>query len=699
MNDTQEITLKISSAFFLGLCLTLAAATPAFADEGMWTLNNLPGKQLQDKYHFTPTQAWIDHVEHSALRIAGGCTASFVSADGLVMTNHHCANGCLVANSTPKQNYMETGFMAADRKGELKCPDMELNQLESITDVTGKVNAATHGKTGAAFIKAQRAVIGNIEQQCAGNNAVTRRCQVVTLYHGGRYDLYTYRRYQDVRLAFAPEQEIAFFGGDLDNFNFPRYDLDVTFLRAYVDGKPAHTGYFRFDPQGPKDGDLTFVVGNPGSTQRNYTIAQLKSLRNDDLIPLLAYLSELRGMLWEYGQQNAEQARQAAEPIFGIDNALKAFKGRIQALDNPALYAEKEKSEAALRQWVNATPARRAEYGNPWTTIANAEKQYANLATRYRMLERGQGFNGDLFSIARTLVRAAEERAKPNAERLSRYRDSNLPAVEQSVFSSAPIHPKLETTEMTWSLHKLRQALGADNPLVHQIFGKQDPAELAKQLVGGTRLMSVADRKQLWRGGLKAIKASTDPMIRFALEVDPASRAVRKQYEDEVEAPIRTAGEALAKARFAKYGTSIYPDATFTLRLSYGQVKGWMEKGRMVKPFTDFAGVYTRATGSEPFRLPESWIKAKDQLNLATHFDFVTTNDIIGGNSGSPVIDRAGDVVGLIFDGNIHSLGGGYWYNGSTNRAVAVDTAALLEAIRNVYHDKALAHELENGHT
>jgi hypothetical protein len=690
--------MKAVGALLLGICLPLTAVAPALADEGMWTLDNLPVQQIKDQYHFTPTQTWVDHVEHAALRIAGGCTASFVSADGLVMTNHHCANGCLVTNSSSKKNLMDTGFTAADREDELKCPDMELNQLESITDVTAKVNDATRGKTGAAFIKAQRAVISGIEHQCAGDHAATVRCQVVTLYHGGRHALYTYHRYQDVRLVFAPEASIAFFGGDLDNFNFPRYDLDVTFLRAYVDGKPAHTEYFKFDPAGPKDGDLSFVVGNPGSTQRHYTVAQLKSLRNDALVPRYAYLSELRGALWAYGRQGPEQQRQAAEPIFGIDNALKAYKGRIETLDNPALYAAKARDEAALKQWIGATPARRAEYGDPWATIATAEKAYANITARYRMLERGEGFSSDLFEVARTLVRGAEERAKPNAARLPRYRDSNLPAVEQGLFSNRPIYPKLETMTLTWSLHKLRQALGADDPLVRRIFGKRDPAEVAKELTSGTRLLSIADRKKLWSGGIKAIKASTDPLIRFALEVDPASRSVRKQYEDEVEAPIRSASQLIAKARFAKYGTSIYPDATFTLRLSYGQVKGWNEKGRMVKPFTDFAGAFARATGSDPFKLPDSWLKAKDRLDLVTPFDFVTTNDIIGGNSGSPVIDRAGDVVGLIFDGNIHSLGGAYWYDGSNNRAVAVDTAALIEAIRHVYHDKALAEELLNGH-
>ncbi len=673
-------------------------APAAMAGEGMWTFNNLPVKVLQQKFGFTPGAQWTRHVQLGALRIAGGCSASFVSANGLVMTNHHCANSCLAQNSTAKQDFMTAGFFAHDEKQELRCPTMELNQLEKITNVTTRVNAATVGKSGAAFVKAQRAEISRIENQCAGKLAKTVRCQVVSLYHGGRYALYRYKRYQDVRLVFAPEQSSAFFGGDPDNFNFPRYDLDVTFLRAYERGKPAHTpNYLPFNVHGPKAGELVFVVGNPGSTQRNYTIAQLKSLRNVSLIPLFGYLSELRGILWEYSRQGDEQARQAQDELFGIDNALKAFKGRIQTLNDPALYVAKHKQEGVLQDWVAATPLRKARYGGAWKRIAAAERVYAGLATRYSMVVRGMGFDSRLFGIARTLVQAAEQRAKPNSERLPAFRDTNLPAVEQSLFSSAPIYPKFEETKLAWSLEKFRQALGADSPLVAQVLGKQSPSAMAEALSKGTGLTSVAQRKALWKGGIKAIEASKDPMIRLALRLEPAMRTLRKQYEAQVQAPIRQASELIAKARFARYGTSIYPDATFTLRLSYGTVKGWDEHGKAVPPFTHFAGLYRRATGSAPFKLPASWIKAKPALNLQTPFDFVTTNDIIGGNSGSPVINRQGQVVGLIFDGNIHSLGGGYWYDARLNRAVAVDSAALIEAIRKVYHDPRLAAELVHG--
>lgn len=683
----------------LALAITALTSTSAWAGEGMWTMDNLPVQTLQKDYGFTPTPSWVKHVQTAALRLAGGCSGSFVSADGLVMTNHHCANSCLAQISTPERDFMQQAFIARDPKGEVRCPEIELNQLQSITDVTATVNAATQGKSGADFVSAQRGVISKLENDCAGKDAKQRRCEVVTLYQGGRYALYQYKRYQDVRVVFAPEQAIAFFGGDPDNFNFPRYDLDVTFLRAYENGKPAKTpSFFRFNTSGPKAGELVFTVGNPGSTQRGYTVAQLQSRRDDGLIPVGDYLNELRGVLWEYSRRGPEQARQASEDMFGIENSIKAFRGQLQTLLDPAFWSYKRDQEAALKAWVNEDSARKTAYGDPWAEIEQAEARYAGLATRYRMIERGQGFESRLFEIARTLVRGATERAKPNGERMPAFRDANLPALEQGLFSSAPVYPEFDRTRLSWSLEKFRQSLGADDSLVQQILGKQSPDQLATTAVDGSKLASIEERKRLWAGGLPAIEASTDPMIRLALAVDPAARAVRKQVEDEVDAPIRKASERIARARFTRDGDSVYPDATFTMRLSYGQVKGWQEPGRDVAPFTTFAGAYQRATGSDPFRLPERWIQAKDRLNLDTPFDFSSTNDIIGGNSGSPVINRDAEVVGLVFDGNIHSLGGAYWYDERLNRAVSVDSAALLEAVRVVYDLPALADELKTGH-
>jgi hypothetical protein len=686
---------RIVAGLMLGTMASIAGS--AIADEGMWTLDHLPAKQMQARYGFTPSQQWIDLVQHAAVRLAEGCSGSFVSANGLVMTNHHCANSCLSQLSVHGANYMQDGFAA--KEAEPKCPDVELNQLQSISDVTDRVNAATAGKDGAERVKAERAINSVLEKECVGSDAVTWRCDVVTLYHGGRYALYKYRRYQDVRLVFAPEQSIAFFGGDPDNFNFPRYDLDVTFFRAYVDGKPANTPqYFKFNADGPEDGELTFVVGNPGSTQRETPWTSLAYLRDSVLTPFFGYLSESRGQLWQYSRMGDEQAKEAQDDLFGADNSLKVFKGWLETLSNESFIANKQAQDASLRQWITADPARRAKYGDPWAQLDKAQQRGSELRERYGMIEGGRGFGSELFDDARALVRAATERAKPDAERLPTYRDANLPAIQQALASSAPVYPQYEETRLAWTLEKLRQSLGADDPFVHEVLGNQSPNQLAHALVSGSKLGDPAVRMQLWNGGTPAVSASTDPMIVLARNIDPEARALRKQYEDQVDVPLKKAAEAIARARFERDGTSSYPDATFTLRLSYGKVTGWNEKGQPVKPFTDFAGLYRRATGADPFKLPESWLSSKDALNLATPFDFVTDNDIIGGNSGSPVIDRDGHAVGLIFDGNIHSLGGNFFFDSSNNRAVAVDTAAIMEAVRKIYKLPRLANELANGH-
>lgn len=678
----------------------LVVAPAAFADEGMWTLDHLPLQQMKERYGFAPDAAWISRVQKSTVRLAEGCSGSFVSPDGLVMTNHHCANSCLSQLST-KGNFMENGYAAARREDEPKCPEVELNQLDTITDVTDKVLGALSGKDGAERIKAERAVESDIEKSCVAGDAKAWRCDVVKLYNGGRYAVYKYRRFQDVRLVFAPEQSIAFFGGDPDNFNFPRYDLDVTFFRAYVDGKPAKTpDYLPFAPKGPKAGDMTFVVGNPGSTERAVPWVQLQDMRDRKLVPGMNYLSELRGVLWQYSRVGAEQAKQAQDEMFGLDNSLKVFRGWLETLDDAGFQATKNNADASLRQWIAADAGRRQKYGDPWADLVKAQNHAIDIRDRYNMIEAGRGFAaaGELFSQARTLVRAAAERGKPDGERLPAYRDANLPALEQEVASTAPVYPAYETTMMSWSLEKLRQTLGADDPFVKQVLGSRSPEQLASSLVSGTKLGDPAARKALWDGGAAAIAASTDPMIVLARNIDPEARAIRKRYEDEVAAPTSKAEEAIAQARFARDGTASYPDATFSPRLSFGKVVGWKEKGKDVPPFTEFAGAYARATGADPFRLPDSWIKAKSSLDMSTPFNFVTDNDIIGGNSGSPVIDREGRAVGLIFDGNIHSLGGDFTFDASVNRAVAVDTAALVEAVRKVYHLPELAKELEGQH-
>ncbi len=694
-----RLRLMLLAAVF---CLGPQVGRQARADEGMWTMDNLPAKQMQARYGFTPSAEWIQRVTQASARLALGCSASFVSGDGLVMTNHHCANECLSQLSTPGHDAMQAGYTAGSQGREPRCPAMELDRLDRISDVSARMGTALAGKQGADYVHAQQAAESGIEKQCVGGDATTWRCDVVTLYHGGRTALYRYRRYQDVRLVFAPDQNAAFFGGDPDNFNFPRYDLDVTFLRAYDQGKPVHTQFFPFDAAGPKEGELVFTSGNPGSTSREDTVAQLGLLRDLELPSTFGYFSSLDGVLWEYGRIGASQAQDAGDELFGTENSLKVYGGWLQTLADPAMVADKQKREDALRAWIDADPARRAQFGDPWAKLAPALAAERKLYTKYVMIEGGRrnprGLQGELYGYAKLLVRGAAERAKPDAQRLTEYHDSKLPAIEAQLGAAAPVHPQLEQTLLSFSLGKLRQSLGADDEAVGAVLGARSPDDVASHAVNFTHLGDVKVRLALWHGGQAAIAASSDPMIALARRVEPIARDLRDQWDRDVSATERQASDALARARFAREGTSAYPDATFTQRLSFGVVKGWNENGTPVPAFTHLAGLYRRATGSDPFKLSKGWLDAKQHLDLETPFDFASTNDIIGGNSGSPVIDAQGHAVGLIFDGNIHSIGGDFVFDDRLNRAVSVDTAALLVALQTVYRNQALADELIHGH-
>lgn len=672
------------------------ATASAYAGEGMWTPDNLPKQELATKYKFTPTAQWVDHAQKAALRLAGGCSGSFVSATGLVLTNHHCVNSCVMQLSTAQKDFIAAGFYAKEQKDEIKCPEIELNRLDTITNVTDRVKKAIAGKSGEDYSKAEKSVKSAIEKECSGSDPETTRCDVVDLYHGGIYDVYKYHRYQDVRLVFAPEFSMAFFGGDPDNFNFPRYDLDMGVLRAYENGKPAKVAdFFPFSKNGAEENELTIVVGNPGGTDRQLTMAQLETTRDVDTPHALLRLAEMRGVIERFRAESAENARVAESDIFGIENAFKAFKGRLEALQDPEVFNFKRKQEAELRDYVNADPARKEKYGAAWDNIAHAESIYRNLELPYQFEEGRGSFFTKYFSIARALVRGAAERTKPNGERLREFTDSRLPSLTQQLFSTAPIYPDYEKVKLGLSLTKMREWLGTDNAFVRKVLGNESPQQLADRLVDGTKLADVAVRKALWEGGADAIAKSDDPFIVLARNIDPDARAIRQRVENEVESVIDKNSELIAAARFEKYGTSVYPDATFTQRFSFGEVKGWEEKGVWVKPFTDIAGAFAHATGSEPFALPKSWLDAKPTLNLQQRLDFVTTNDIIGGNSGSPVINRNGEIVGLVFDGNIESLGGDFWFDERVNRTVAVHSGAILEALHKVYKADRLAKEIE----
>ncbi|HVP61579.1 MAG TPA: S46 family peptidase [Myxococcaceae bacterium] len=666
------------------------------AEEGMWTFDNFPSARVQNTYGFSPGQAWLDHVRLSSVRLALGCSGSFVSPNGLVMTNHHCARRCIQDLSTPQQDLTASGFYARTQAEERTCPRMEINQLVGMQDVTARVQGATKGLSGEAFNRAQKAEFARIEKACQTSDQL--RCEVVTLYHGGLYQLHTYKRWRkDVRLVFAPEESIAFFGGDPDNFNFPRYDLDVSFVRVYEDGEPLQTPeYFRWSDAGPREGELTFVSGNPGHTSRLLTVAQLASLR-DETIPLkLERLAQERGWVAQFAERGTEARRISRDTLFGVENAYKAWFGRRDALTDPVFFASKVKEEQSLRARVAKVPALQKEVGGAWDAIAQATRVEEKLERETTWIRSESKYYSELFGIARNLVWGVAERQKPDTERYREFTDARLPATELVTFSKAPIHSELEVELLTLGLTKMREELGADHPYVHEVLGKESPRQLATRVVQGTKLYDVALRRSLWNGGPAAIAASEDPMIGLVRRLDPEMRAARKAYEDQVESVVRKNSELIAKARFQLEGTRNYPDATFTPRLSYGSVRGWTrEDGVQVKPFTDFAGAFTRATGEPPFDLPQSWLKAKDRLTPTTPFDFVTTNDIIGGNSGSPVVNRSAEVVGLVFDGNLPSLGGDYGFDLRNNRTVAVDSRALTEALRVVYGADRLVQELQ----
>jgi hypothetical protein len=695
MPTSPVSSLRRWAASAAAAALLSLPALSSMAAEGMWTLDNLPLAAMKARYGFSPDAAWVDRVMRSSARLAGGCSASFVSPQGLVMTNHHCAIGCVQQLSSPQQDRVAEGFLARERSQELRCPEAEINRLEAIVDVTAPMKAATAGKSGTAFQAAQDAESARLTKDCRGPDAETVRCDLVTLYHGGQYQLYRYHRYSDVRLVWAPEEPIAAFGGDPDNFNFPRFDLDVTMLRVYEGGQPAAIkDWFRFKPEGAQPGELTLVTGHPGSTERQLTVAQLERLRDDMALQRLPYLSELRGVLLQYAKGGPEPRRLAATRLAGVENSLKVVRGELEALSDPLLMATKRREEQALKDFVAARPELSRQVGDPWSAIARAQQVRRDTDVEFGLIEYGSGFSARYFGLARTLVRGAAERARPNAERLREFSDTALPQIEQRLRSPAPLYPEFERNLLEWSLTRMRSVLGADHALVQQVLGRRSPEQVAAALVEGTRLAEPAERLRLWQGGQAAIDQSDDPFIRLALAIDPAARALRRRHEAEVQSVEREAAQRVAAAGFARTGRDAYPDATFTLRLSYGEVQGWEVRGQPVPPYTDVAGLYRRATGEAPFALPPSWLAAQGRLDPAQRFNLVTTNDIIGGNSGSPMINRQGEIVGLVFDGNIESLGGAYSFDERVNRAVSVHSGIITESLRRVYGADALLQEL-----
>lgn len=686
--------------FFPLILLSCFVLSPlAAADEGLWLYNAFPKGKVRAKYGFEPTQQWLDHIQLSSVRFNNGGSGSFVSADGLTFTNHHVGAVCVQQLSTRGRDYIKEGFYARTRVDEAKCPDLELNVLLSIEDVTREVNAGVKREMSTSEAgRAQRVAMSQIEKECVASTGL--RCDVITFYSGEVYNLYRYKKYTDVRLVFAPEFDIAFFGGDPDNFTYPRYDLDITFFRVYENGKPAHTGNFlRWSAQGVKDNEPVFVSGNPGSTGRLRNMTQLEFLRDVDYPSRLDTYKRRSELLQNFSAQSEENARIAKEQLFSYQNGFKAITGYLAGLNDKEVMACKQADEKSLEAANQADASDNGE-GNPWDDVAAAVKVQRDIYLPFTYVEKTRGFNSELAYFARWIVRVTEEKTKPSDQRLREYRDSALPSLEQELFSTAPIYKSLETVTLADSLAQMRDALGAEDPVVQKALNGKTPEDAAKELIANSRLDEVSVRKQLYEDGAAAVQASTDPLIALMRAIDPDARSLRKAYDDKVDSVERRAGAAIARAHFAKVGYTQPPDATFTLRLSYGTVKGFVEGGKEIPHFTTMGGAFEHAAehgNRPPYQLPRKWMEARPKLRLSTPLNYVSTADIVGGNSGSPTVNTSGEVVGVVFDGNIESLAWNFAYDDKVARAVHVDSRGIQEALRSVYGASALADELMRG--
>ena len=676
------------------LGLAVFASTALHADEGMWTFDRPPVQTIQQRYGFNVTKEWLDHLRLSSVRFPEG-SGSFVSPNGLVLTNHHVALDELQKISTPQKNYVAEGFYAKTRAEEVKAADAELDVLMSTEDVTALVTgAAAKASNAQAALEARKAEIARIAKDSLDKTGL--RSDIVVLYQGAQYWLYRYKKYTDIRLVFAPEQQMAFFGGDPDNFTYPRHDLDFAIFRVYENDQPIRSAqYLKWNAKGAADQELVFVTGHPASTDRDDTVAELETERDVIFPANLKVVKRRIEALRRYSGLGAEQARQANSRIFGLENALKAYTGEYSGLMDPKIMAKKSADERALRDQIAKKPELQTKYGGAWTAIQRAQE----IRRREYKHERfGQLRGSSLAPLGLTFVQYAAEIGKPDGERLDGFHESQLASLKFQLSSPAPYYPALEQALLADSLQESLEELGPNDPFIKAALGGKSPNDAAAALIGGTKLGDQAVRKSLLDGGPQAINASQDPLIVLGRAIDPIARAAQKTLDREVISVQSAAREKIGQARFAVFGTAAYPDATFTLRLSYGMVSGYPMNGTKAPYRTTFAGLFDRSAGFDnkpPFQLAPRFVQKRAQIDMSTPLDFVTTNDIIGGNSGSPVVNRAGELVGLIFDGNIESLVGRFVYEQEKNRAVAVHAGAIVHALRTVYDAGALADELD----
>lgn len=691
--------MSASMKWTVALVAALAFGTTS-AEEGMWPLDKLPLEHLEQAYGFKPDTAWMLHAQRSAARLAAGCSGSFVSPQGLVLTNRHCVSACVRQLSTAQDDLAEQGFLAAEVGQERTCATFELNRLDDILDVTARVQAALAGLEGEAYAKAMQAEQARLEAECVGTDGDARRCDLVMLYQGGMYKLYKYRRYQDVRLVFAPE-EGAWPPCGTEEIDFPCHSLDMALLRAFEDGKPAQVrDWFAFAREGVKEGELTMTLGHPGVTERLRTVAQVERRLDADLLSALQLLLEKRGMLHRFANESPEHARISQTDRWDIGQMVSRARLQVAALRDRGFWDAKRRQEAELRAYVDADPALKSHYGDAWDEIARAQDWYRANWSRSIFIGYAEGFDTAYFQHARLLVQGAADREKPNAQRLSEFTESSLPATRQGLLADTPIYPELEQAKFGLSLAQMYEWLGPHDPVVKAVLEGAAPDAVAARLVEGTRLGDATVRRALWDGGQAAIDASDDPFIVLARRIDAASRAIREEIEANVIAVQDSQQGRIAQARFAKDGTGIYPDATFSLRLNDGVVRGWISiAGERFPAFATLGGAFAAAGGPGAMKMPERWREAKAGLDASRPLNFISTNDVVGGNSGSPVINAKGEIVGLLFAGTLGSESGAFWYDARLNRGISVDAGGMLDVLDKVYGARRVLDEIEAART